>query len=615
MLFRSLSAEKASNDEDENKDKPWLNQASGTFIDQLFGIADVANLKKIKEKPKYLDNKQYINNQWKISPELKVVTTHLVFKDSLYTLELSITDRLKHQNNQSFSNQSLSSTMTMASQWLVKQVGQSQNADKIISLIPDDSYVVELYMHGLSSIAKGEIEKANNYLQLCLSEMPDFHLARLQMAKVKSAQGKPQESLAILDTLSSSSVFEQMEIGIESIRGDIYDTQGKYKEARDLYVSVLDKYKKKDSLQLDDMRYNLSQTYRELAEYELALTELDVLQRKIDPFQNLELLAHVLQKQASILQHLGHIKQAQESALKSLEMFNQLEDLLGEAKLYITLARIATHQGDYTESVDHLEQALIINRSLEYKLGVGATLNELIYVLMVKGDFNKAWQANIEMKKIALEIDYTAMLQISIQYSEDISRAQKKFKAAEIYLQEHLQLAKASNNKRSLLKNKLLAIDLYLDQEKTDDILNLINAIQEYIDETKEIRLQPRINLHLARYYFLNNEVDKAVSLLHSSRELAKSTEDGETIIEINNLLAEHYVDSNQAQKALSVLEGSVEFKPLPYPYLLLKSKANNILGLYMKALDLANECKNTSNQWWSIDDDVYLDKLNQSSN
>ncbi len=599
---------------DENAGEEWLNQASGTFIDQLFGIANIANLKKFKQKPKYLDRQQYLNNQWKISPNLKVVTTRLEFKDNLYKVELSIVDRLQNNSTQSFSNQSLSMAMTMASQWLVEQVDKSVDFSKIIPLIPDDSYVVELYMHGLASLSKGEIERANHYFQLCLSEIPSFHLARLQMAKVKSAQGKPQESLAILDTLSKSPVFAQMEIAIETIRGDIFDTQGKYQEARDLYISVLKKHKDNNSLQLDDMRYNLSQTYAALAEYELALNELDNLQKKIDRSENLELLAHVLQKKASILQHLGHITKAQEAALKSLKIFNQLEDLLGEAKLYITLARISTHQGDYNKSVDSLEQALIINRSLDYKLGVGATLNELIYVLMVKGDFDKAWQSNIEMKKIALEIDYTAMLQISIQYFEDISRSQNKFKAAEIYLQEHLQLAQASNNKRSLLKNKLLAIHLYLDQEKLDDILSLIADVQSYIDETKEIRLQPRINLHLARYYFLKNETEKAISLLIPTKELAKSTEDGETIVEINNLLAKHYIDTNQAQKSLSILEDSVEFKPLPYPYLLLKSKANNLLGNKLKALDLANECKNTSNQWWSIADDVYLEQLQQST-
>ncbi len=599
----------------ENNDNAWLNQASGNFIEQMFGIANIAQLKKIKNKPEHLNRQQYINNQWEISPELKVVTSHLVFENNIYKVELNITNRLQHQISQSFSHQNLSTVMTMASQWLVEQVNQSTKNTKINSLIPKNSYAVELYMHGLSSLHKGEIEKANNYFQLCLSESPDFYLARLQLAKVKSAQGKPQESLAILETLSQSPVFEQLQIQIETMRGDIYDTQGKYILARDLYVSVLAKYKDTNSMQLDEIRFNLSQTYAALAEYESALNELNNLEKNIDPSQNLELLAHVLQKKASILQHMGHVTQAQKAAKKSLGIFNQLEDLLGEAKLYITLARISTHQGDYNKSIDSLEQALIINRSLDYKLGVGATLNELIYVLMVKGDFDKAWQANIEMKEIALEIDYTAMLQISIQYFEDISRSQKKFKAAEIYLQEHLQLAQASNNKRSLLKNKLLAIHLYLDQEKLDDILSLIADVQTYIDETKEIRLQPRINLHLARYYFLKNENDKAIGLLMPSKELAKSTEDGETIVEINNLLAEYYIDSNNAQKALSILEDSVEYKPLPYPYLLLKSKANKLLGNKLKALDLANECKNTSNQWWSIDDNVYLDKLKQSSN
>jgi DNA-binding winged helix-turn-helix (wHTH) protein len=101
----------------EDKDKVWLSQASGTFIEQMFGIANIAQLKKIKNKPEHLNRQQYINNQWKISPELKVVTSHLAFENNIYKVELNITDRLQHQSSQSFSHQNLSTAMTMASQW------------------------------------------------------------------------------------------------------------------------------------------------------------------------------------------------------------------------------------------------------------------------------------------------------------------------------------------------------------------------------------------------------------------------------------------------------------------------------------------------------------------
>jgi DNA-binding winged helix-turn-helix (wHTH) protein/predicted negative regulator of RcsB-dependent stress response len=602
-------------DANASSEDVWLNQGSVTFIDQLFGFANAAKLKEFKNKPEYQNREQYIEHQWKISPDLKVVTTNVSQKDKLYTVTLSMVDKLRQKSSQSFSNQNLGLALSSASRWLAQQVNQSASFSKIQSLIPQDSYIVELYMRGLSSYGKGEFDKAEHLFLLCIEEKSDFHLARLQLALVKRAQGKMDKALALLDTLRHIEAYPQIEIEVQTIRGDIYDTQGKYEQAKDLYLSVLKKYKDNPLPQLNEIRYNLSYTYAILTEYEKALTELNKLESTVVESENAELLANVLQKKASILQKIGQTEQAKLTAEKALSLFSKIEDLLGEAKVYVTLARVASHRANYKEAIKNLEQALLINKSLDYKLGVGATLNELIYLLMVQGDFDKAWKSNSEMQKIAIDIDYNAMLQISKQYAIDISRVQKKWKTAEIYLQEHLQLAKASNNKRALLKNKLLALDLYIDEEKIEQILPLIKEVQDYIDESKEARLQPRINKKLAEYYFLIGEDAHALVLLSSTKELALKTQDGEITNEINELLAKHYIGVGQADKALTLLEESYDEQRLAYPYLLLKAKANQLKGKQLKALDLANECKNLSNEWWSAEDDRFLRELESKIN
>jgi len=594
---------------DESPDN-WLNQSTVAIIDQVFGYADVSNLKHYKNKPEHQNREQYIENQWKISPNLKVVNTHVSQSNNVYTVKLELINKQQHKRSQSFNNQNLGLAIKSASIWLAQEVKSTSNLDRIESLIPQDSYIVELYMRALSSFEKGEIDKAGHFLQICIDEKPEFYLARLEMAKVYSAQGNQDKSLALLETLSKTKIYPQIEIEIATIRGDIYDTLGKYDQAKELYLSILDKFDDRFIPLLNEIRYNLSYTYATLNEYDKALFQLKTLESEIDQSGNLELLAHVFQKKASILQKLGHINKAKKSAEKSLKLFSKLQDVLGEAKVYITLARISTHQSKYKESIQYLERALSINKSLNYKLGVGATLNEMIYVLMVQGHFSKALNLNKGMQKIALDIDYNAMLQISKQYDMDINRLKKQWKKSKLFLKEHLQLAQASKSKSALLKNKLLAMDLYLDQNITDNVESLIMDVQTHIDESGEIRLQPRINKHLARYYFLINNSDQAVALLISSKELALNTEDGETLIEINNLLAEYYLKAKEPRKALAILEDSLEHDPLAYPYLLIKSKANKALGNTLKALDYANECKNLSNEWWTLEDDIYLARL-----
>ncbi len=596
----------------DSKDAEWLTNAPSSFVHQLFNYANIAQLKDYKNKPAHLDRQQYINTQWRLSPQLKVVNIHVYQQGKLNSVELQVRDKNNLNLKQTFTDKSLADAMLSASKWLAKTIDKTNKAKQLETLVPHNSHAIELYLRGVSSLAKGEIDKAEHYLQLCLTEDSHFLLAHLQLAQVKNAQGKQDKALAILDTLSKTNPTPAINVAIETLRGDIYDTQGKYEEARDLYLSVLATYKNQDMPQLNEIRFNLSSTYTTLTQYKEALKELSILEN-LKPSENPELLAHVFQKKASILQKLGHMQQAQEYANKSLTLFSKLDDLLGEAKLYVTLARISTHKSDYKKSVQFLEKALIINKSLNYKLGVGATINELIYVLMVQGNFDKAWELNQEMQDIALDIDYTAMLQIAKQYNIDISRALKKWKRAELYLQEHLELAQASGNKRAILKNKLLALDLYLDEKKTNKISQLVNEIQKHIDESGEIRLQPRLNKKRAEYYLLSNQEKQAIALLLSTKELAKKSEDGEIIIEINNILANYYIDIQQAQKALAVLEESNEFNPLPYPFLLLKAKAYNALENPLLALEFANECKNTANQWWSLEDERFLQQLQEN--
>jgi len=592
---------------DQDMSNQWLNTASVTFIDQLFKYSDNIALKNIGQKPKYLSKQEYINNQWEISPDLQIVTTQVSQQNDSYIVTLKVINKLQQQNTQSFNNQNLALAMRAASIWLAKLVDDSSSFNKISSLIPDDSYLIELYMRGLASYSKGEFDKAEKFFQLCIQELPSFYLARLQLAKVQSALGKQDKGLAILDTLSEVEMFPQIEIELQSVRGMIYNIQGKDELNKKLYLSVLDKYSGRNIHQLNDIKYNLSFTYTKLTQYDEALNTLSNLERSLTKKIDSEMLAKVIHKQSSILQKLGHIDMAQIAAEKSLVLFADLDDLLGEAKVYTTLARIANHQANYSESLQQLQQSLNICRSLDYQLGIGATLNEMIYVLMVKGQFTQALESNIEMQKIATDISYNAMLQSAKQFSVDISRLKKQWVKSEIYLKEHLQFAQDSNSKSALLKNKLLALDLYLDQGQTDHVKVLIDEVQKHIDTSHEIRLQPRLNKHLSNFYLLTQQNERGMTLLTSTKLLAKETKDGETLVEINNLLAEQYLLQNQPQKALSVLEESLEYKPMPYPFLLLKSKANSLLGHTLTAQDLANECKNLSNEWWSLEDERYL--------
>ncbi len=592
----------------EKNNQDWLNLAAESLFNQLYTYDNSVELKKLRNKPSYLNTKQFITKLWQVTPALKLVKTQITQTGKLYNVSLSITDKQQNNTLQTFSHQNLSLAIQQASRWLSEQT----NANKTnTNIIPGNSYLLELYMHGLSSYALNEFDKAEDYFKLCLKEKSDFNLARLQLARIKKDQGQLKKSLALLETLAKTQINAQMSIEIEAMKGDIYDTQGQYTKAEQIYLAAIDKYQQQYPSLINPIRFNLSHTYTLLNDYTKALEQLDLIEKNS---HSQSLLSHVFQKKASILLNIGKVKQAKIAAEKSLALFEKQQDLLGKAKIYSTISRISTHQAKYKQSLEYLQKALSISQGIDYKLGSGAILNEMIYLLLVQGKYTQAWQANLDMEKIALDIDYDAMLQISKQYAMDISRAQKKWKQAEIYLQEHLRLAQASQNKKALIRNKVLALDLYLDENKLDNVLILMQEIQDHIDQSKEYRLQPRLDKQKARYYLLTQQDEKALQLLLQAKIEAQSTQDGETLIEINNMLASYYLNNNQLQKAQAILEESQDYNPLPYPYLLLKSKVKEQQGNILAALDLANECKLSAYENWTQEDENYLNNLIKNS-
>ena len=122
--------------------------------------------------------------------------------------------------------------------------------------------------------------------------------------------------------------------------------------------------------------------------------------------------------------------------------------------------------------------------------------------------------------------------------------------------------------------------------------------------------MQPRIDLKLAGLYKLKGQFDAALTLLEKSSESALATDDKESLIEINNQMAEIYLTTNKPDKALIKLKNSELYNPFSYPYDLLLSQSYAQKGQLIKAIELANKCKQNANEFWQIEDDEFLSEL-----
>ena len=594
---------------DENS---WLSNSSDLYLKQLLGYSNIIALKDYGNKPRGQSQEEYLQKQWEIAPLLQTISTDITYVNEIYSIQFTLTNRQQVTTIKSFNHTQLSQAFKLASQWLDSSLSDSNNKFDIQKIIPANSYLIELYLRGLYNHEKGEFEKAEHFFELCLQENPQFHMARLELARSKSRLGNQNESLALLDTLSTVNSFPALEIEIGAMRGNILEKQGKHIQSRDISLKLISKFKQSQLSGLNKVRRNLSRTYSTLTEYDLALQQLEIIESEMSFSKDYDMLAGVLREKGSLLQKIGRMEEAKISAIKAIKLLNDSGDVLGKAGIYILLGGIATHQSNYQEAEQQFNHALVIVKNANYKVGIGATLNELTYIAMSQGQLNKAWELNLEMEKIAIEIDYKSLLLASKELSIQITRVQKKWFSARLYLDEHKKLASEINNQRALINNKKLRLELLLDQKITKGVREIISDLQLYIDQTNEVRLQPRLDKQLAKYYMLTQNVKQGLDLFLSAKLKAQQTEDAETIIEINNLLAEYYLITDNPQKALGVLEESIQYGPVAYPYLLLKAKAYAELNNVQKAVELANECKTSTPDLWSVLDEKFLSEISR---
>ncbi|MBL4659491.1 MAG: hypothetical protein JKY19_03980 [Alcanivoracaceae bacterium] len=592
-----------------NANDEWLHDSSSLLAEQMLSFSNTVYLKKYQDKPKNLNQQEYLENQWKLSPNLKVVTSDIALHENVFTVSFSIINKQQELSKHDFHHQSLQVAYQQASQWLAQQLNGS------VSLTTDifntnNPYVWELYMRGLAAVASEKSDKATHFFELCIDENPDYYLATLELAKLARRAGDQNKALALLDTITTVSNNDNLIIKAESLRAGILLRQGNLDDAKKVVTQLLAKYADESMFNTISAQYVLTLVYRAKSQNDLAKQSANKLEKILLEAEDYKWLSQLYIFESSLYIGLGETDEAQNYARRGLELYTKLGDLTGVAKSHSVLGRINKNQAKYDEAYAHFSKALIISRSLDFKFGIGAVLNEMINLSISQGKLNQAWKLNQEMEKIAIEIDFSALLLAAKQLSIEIAIAQKKWSIAELHLQEHYQLASTSGNKRAVFYNKVLDITLKISLNQSAKVETLIAEQQAYLDESHEERLQSWLNVQIVRYYFLINKPTKALAVLNSAMLLANKNKDSENIVQFNNLLAEHYLKLKQPQKALTTLEKSAKYKPIAIPYFMLKSEAYLQLKQLTKAIEFVHMSKRQANDLWSVANEAFLAKL-----
>ena len=587
----------------------WVQSGTEQMLSQMLNYSGMATVIGFDEKPRFVDQSEFLENQLKLKPALQTISTQVTDNQGQYQLTISLSTPVR-DITEVFNGTQLGVLMAQALDWIQQQINPQKTHHLATFGLPNSDHVTELYMRAMDSLKNNDFEKSRKQLDLISEEEPSFYLAKFQLAQVLSLENKHDEALAILDTLLQLSINDELSIAAQSLKAYIFDTLGDYDAAISIYNQLFGQFQNHQSLALLKARYEYSYVLLNTNQIEPAKQQLNDIILQLKEAEQVSLLADVKALLGSLLQRQGQVEEAKYTLSEALDLFERNDDALGAAKTYSALARIANQQANYQLAESYLNESLAITQSVGFQLGEGATLNELAYVMMVQGQHNKAKQLVKQLDQIAIEIEYPAMQMAAKQLFFDMAREQKDWQEAQRQLQQHHQIATATNNSRALIKNQMLALSMHVDAQQLEPTAELINALQQHIDEQNEIRMQPRLDWLKARIYWQQNNQHMAKQLLAQAKTQAQTNEDGEALININNTLASIYLSNNQADQALSVLNESAQFKPFALPYLKLKAQALQAKGETIKALETMNLCQQQAADLWTPDETAYLKQL-----
>lgn len=589
----------------------WWSMNNKELFEQVLGQSTNVLFKDYQTKPKNLNDDQYLQTQWRISPQLKVLTTAITKPAEEYSLILKLIDNKQEITSTVITEMDFNQVMNLATHWLARQLDAHLNKDAFLSIFKDQNQI-EMYLRGLMNHRNGNHEKAAQYFELCLSEDKTFHPAQYQLAETKHHMGQDDKALSIVDRLLNQKLSPELEIKSSALKGEVLVKQGYLKQAKKVYQSVLKKYHVYNYSRLSQLNLKLSDVYIGLSKNNEALDILDQLLPELSSNQEPELISDVYLKKANIYQKLGQTQYAIDTVRHAQLLFNQMGDINSNAKAHSLLARVAQNDGNYIETVKQLNKTLTIVKGMNNKLATAETLSQLISVMLSQGQFDEAQELNGEMLAILQGINRPYIKLKTLDYAIEISRAKKQWKKMETYLNEHLISAIGVHDIQSQIRNKLLRIDHWLDKNQASLIRPALEELKQNISDQSDSGLQLAINIKWAKYYALVDQRSIAISLLENTLEATKDTG---IIIEINNLLASYYIDEQLPKKAVKLLLKSEQYQPFAYPYYLLKSKASFHSGDVVKALDYANKCKHKANQFWQASDEKYLQGLIETMN
>ena len=334
------------------------------------------------------------------------------------------------------------------------------------------------------------------------------------LSKISEAQTDYQKAIEIFKQTEN---FHQL-IKVYHNLSNLYLGQGKFSKVFE-YLSVAESISREHEIISVPLMGSLSNFYQLTGDFEKSLHYALESLKYAELENDLEGVAYAYNSLGKIYLHNNEIEKAEESYLKSSEIYRELERNLQVAILYNNLGSIYGKQGEFENALEYCYQSLEIKKELHYNEGILFSYLAIGDLYAKMNEKEKAFNYYRDGIELAKETSTDHLLS-QFQSKEGVMHFyQKDYEKAEQDLLESNSIA-INNNSLELVSNN------YYFLSKIDsvrgDFKGALTNFQKYMSVKDSLYNKVKIQqMEEMQIRFETVEKEKEIAQLESEKQMA----------------------------------------------------------------------------------------------
>ncbi len=606
----------------EQKTQDWLNIGGLDYLSEL--LQQQENIQAIKPQIEWFDEDNMAGMSLRLSQAEDIDYTLIVksiYQDDKFSGHVTLRNKDNILARDIIEATTILMLFDKMNAWANQQLRISSNLptnDNITHTSEISNYALESYLRGVSSAKSRNFEEAAQYLQTAVNQNQSYFSAWLLLAEVQSELGQYQKALAMTETIESLKDFDQ------SLRGDLYNTKARIL----LYLNNLDEaelYLKQAmtlAINNNDMRAMIvslsSQALIHDRKGELNEETLKIIEKQLElskthnPSPNL--IAQLNHNLAIVTHYLHDDTSAISYINKAIEQYQHLNSETGLLSSYRVLNDIYYNSAKTGEALLVLEKAEVLIKDIDAPITVVNFYTSKARSLMQQGYRKKAMES----------IDI--LNQLSVKYANN----QPKINA--LTLQAELRLIYHESDAAIETVNQLLAIINPNPEDYPSDAAYIFSMDMYLSARFESVELtQQKVKMYVNKYPQLKTELATELRIIEalSLSKQGYSSKSSEILYDImnvylsqNDILDAIYIGyeilgvqrQTDMQGYLKTLNQVQELTTFDYPILKYRAQYHAYQDDFINATILMQELKPKAREFWSIDDQLLLEKYQQHS-